>query len=79
MKTVGSYEAKTKLPELIKWVEETHEELIITRRGKEVVKIISVQPEPNVTKVVDDIRELRKRNVLGSNLTVQELVAEGRR
>ena len=39
MKTLGIFEAKTKLSEVCKEVAETHEPVIVTKRGKPLVRI----------------------------------------
>lgn len=45
MQTVGSYEAKTRLPELLRAVE-LGEVVTITRRGVPVARLVSVDPAP---------------------------------
>ncbi len=80
MKTVGAYEAKTHLPRLLDRVARG-EEIQITRNGRPVARLI---PEP--TPQVDDarvaiaaVREFRKGRRLGDDLTILQLIEEGRR
>ena len=47
MKSVGLFEAKTKLSEICQKVAETGEVYTITRRGKPVVKIVGIKSEPD--------------------------------
>lgn len=43
MKTVGLFEAKTKLSEICTYVAEAHDPVMVTRRGKPWVQITPVQ------------------------------------
>ncbi len=43
MREVGAFEAKNKLGTLLDWVE-AGEEVLITRRGKPVARLVSVEP-----------------------------------
>lgn len=78
MKTVGAYEAKTRLSELLVRVEKG-ERITITRHG---VPIAVLSPAAGRTRTageaVDDIRELR-RSMRLDGLDIRELIAEGRR
>lgn len=61
MREIGSYEAKTHLPEILRDVERG-EIYIITRRGRPVARVIpagSEAPE-KVQGVIDTIRDKRK-------------------
>jgi prevent-host-death family protein len=79
MKSVGTFEAKTHLNELLKRVSKG-ETIRITRRGIPVAKLVpSGDGEPkDLKKVVREIREIRQGASLG-NLTIRELIDEGRR
>ena len=80
MLEVGSYEAKTNLPRLLDRVQ--HGELItITRHGKPVARLVPVEEfdRRKVTDAVEGIKQLRKGNRLGDELTVRQLIEEGRR
>jgi prevent-host-death family protein len=78
MKEVGSYEAKTKLPALLREVADGTR-IVITRSGKPVADLV---PHPGSTndpaEVIRQIREMRLGVKLGDN-DLQELIQEGRR
>ena len=80
MRCVGSYEAKTHLPRLLSQVEKG-ETITITRRGKPIARIIPAVAETrSVAAVVEEMLAYRDQNgpVLGTDLTVRELIEEGR-
>ena len=77
MKTVGSYEAKTHLPELLEKVR-AGERYTITRHGVPVALLIPAVEKTDPRTVVDRIRASRKGNRL-DGLAVRELIEEGRR
>jgi prevent-host-death family protein len=79
MKTVGAFEAKTHLSELLQEASEG-ETILITRRGIPLAKLVTAsQPEKqDLTEVVRSIREIRKGARL-KGATVRELINEGRR
>ncbi|HME36735.1 MAG TPA: type II toxin-antitoxin system prevent-host-death family antitoxin [Candidatus Sulfotelmatobacter sp.] len=79
MKTVGAFEAKTHLNELLRQVLQG-ETIRITRRGIPVAKLVPAEDgEPkDLKQIVRDIREIRKgANLRG--LTIRKLIDEGRR
>jgi prevent-host-death family protein len=80
MDTVGAYEAKTHLPQLLDRVARG-EEIQITRNGRPVARLI---PEPAVEMtdtraVIAQMREFRKGRKLGDGIAIRELIEEGRR
>ena len=80
MESVGAYEAKTHLPRLLDRVARG-EEIQITRNGRPVARLI---PEPaehatDIRAVIAQIREFRKGRKLGDDITIRELIEEGRR
>ena len=80
MESVGAYEAKTHLPQLLDRVA-SGEEIQITRNGRPVARLV---PEPaeetsDIRSVIAQIREFRKGRRLGDDLTIRELIEEGRR
>jgi prevent-host-death family protein len=79
MKTVGAFEAKTHLNELLKRVSQG-ESIRITRRGIPVAKLVPDRQdeEKDLKKIVCEIREIRNGSNLGG-LTIRELIDEGRR
>ena len=80
MESVGAYEAKTHLPQLLDRVARG-EEIRITRHGRPVARLV---PEPadeptDIHAVIAEIKELRKGQRLGKGLTIRQLIEEGRR
>ncbi len=80
MISVGSYEAKTRLAELLRRVEEG-ERITITRHGRPVALLMPPQSSSDRTvgEVVQEIKALRRGRILGSDLSVHHLIEEGRR
>lgn len=81
MKIVGSYEAKTHLPRLLSQVEKG-ESITITKRGKPIAVLSPAQQVPvrDVKAVVEEMLAFRDTHgpVLGDDLTVREMIEEGR-
>jgi prevent-host-death family protein len=81
MKTVGLYEAKTHLGELIKVVEHG-ETLVVTRHGVPVARVVPYRDEfADAAAAIEDWRRYRREhNIrLGGGVTIRELIEEGRR
>ena len=80
MTSVGSYAAKTHLPELLDRVT-NGETIVITRRGLPVALLTQPPRGPgrDVGDVVAQMKELRRGNVLGRSLSIRALIEEGRR
>ena len=80
--TVGSFQAKTHLASLLDRVSRG-ESITITRHGKPVARLVPVPPEPDrdVEKAVREMLGLRDRSgpVLGDDVTIRDLIDEGRR
>lgn len=79
MKTVGAFEAKTHLNELLKRVSKG-ETVRITRRGIPIAKLVpsGENESKDLKKVVRELREVRQGASLGG-ITLRELIDEGRR
>jgi prevent-host-death family protein len=82
MESIGIYEAKSKLSELVEKAE-AGQEVVITRRGRPVVKLVRAKPErlPDRAAVFKEIRAFAKANKLRRNVSLRELrrmTAEGR-
>ncbi|MEI6450770.1 MAG: type II toxin-antitoxin system prevent-host-death family antitoxin [Actinomycetes bacterium] len=80
MATVGAYEAKTHLPELLRRVE-NGERITITRHGHAVAELVPAgcAAGRDVRAVVEEIKAFRKGHSLGADLTIRQLIDEGRR
>ena len=79
MKSVGSYEAKTRLPELLREVEEG-ERFAITRHGTVVAHLVPPEGPAASTRegVLSALRTFGSGRTLGPGLSVRDLVEAGR-
>ncbi len=80
MREVGAFEAKNRFGTLLDWVEKG-EEVVITRRGKVVARLVpsgSGFDRAKIAKAVADILARRVGVSLGE-LKIKDLVNEGRR
>jgi prevent-host-death family protein len=80
METVGSFEAKTHLPQLLERVAKG-EEFIITKHGKPVARLVPLQAtkaKPDVQAAVEAMKKFRKGRSLGG-ASIREMIQEGRR
>ena len=79
-RTVGAYEAKTHLAELLDQVERG-ERVTITRHGRAVAVLVPPpgQPDRTAAETVDALLALRRGRRLGKGLSVRDLIDEGRR
>jgi prevent-host-death family protein len=81
MKSVGAFQAKTQLSQLLDEVEKG-EAVTITRRGRPVAVLSPVeasQPAKTGQEWLAEVKRLRKGITLGGTLTVRQLIDEGRR
>jgi len=79
MREIGAFEAKNKLGTLLDWVE-SGEEVLITRRGKAVARLVPAEPgfdRAKARRAADGIIEARRGVTLGG-LKIKDLVNEGR-
>lgn len=78
MATVGVYEAKTRLPELLARVAKG-ERVTITRHGKPIAALVPAAAGPRpVTDVIADLRAFRKGRRRGRT-SLRAMIASGRR
>jgi prevent-host-death family protein len=75
---VGAYEAKTHLARMLDEVEQGGA-YVITRHGRPVARLMPAEPQADVAQVVAELRALRKRSTLGPEVSLRELIEEGRR
>jgi prevent-host-death family protein len=82
MTSIGFYEARTHLSELLDRVARGAK-ILITRRGKPVAVLMPPPKETNkdVRQIVKEMLEFRDREgpTLGKGTTLRELIEEGRR
>lgn len=79
MKTLGAFQVKTHLSQLLKEVEEQGELIAITKHGR-IVAIISPPPQTDpVALAIESIRKNRRGVTLGKRLSLKSLIEEGRR
>ena len=72
---VGSYEAKSKLPELLSLVEQGHT-ITITRHKRSIARLVPVRE--SVADVVAGLRALRDR-IPADGVSNKDLITAGRR
>ena len=77
--TVGAYEAKTHLPELLRRVEKG-ERITITRHGHPVAELVPAIDDRRrkVSEAIAGLDRLRKGRKLG-DMTIRQMIDEGRR
>lgn len=81
MTTVGIFEAKNRLSELVERAARG-EEIVITRRGEEVARLMPPRPADPVAQarsLAARIRRSRAGHLLGDGATIREMIDEGRR
>ena len=80
MHEVGAFEARNKLGTLLDWVD-AGEEVLITRRGKAVARLVLAEPgfdRAKARRAAAGLFEARRGVTLGG-LKIKDLVKEGRR
>ena len=79
MRTIGAYEAKTHLSQLLDEVTRG-ERVAITKNGTPVALLVPVpsMQKPAAREIIRQLREFRRGITLGG-LSVREMIEEGRR
>ena len=77
MRTIGLFEAKQKLSEIVERASEG-ERIGITRRGKLAAVLVPARAEIDVKQVFQNIERIRKRVRRQKGQTVKALISEGR-
>lgn len=80
MTTISFYEARTHLSELLDQVARG-KRILITRRGKPAALLSPppVEAGKDIKQVLREMKALRRGNVLGEDMSIRELIEEGRR
>ena len=78
MKTIGAFEAKTHLSELLD-LAATGQRFTITKRGRPVAMLVPLDEEPRMSaeEAVAQLRDVRTRVSLGGD-RLRDLIEEGR-
>ena len=79
MRTIGAFEAKNRLSELLQAVE-NGDEVTITRHGRPVARLVPVDQSDRakVREAIECLREFSKGRSL-DGLKIKDLINEGRR
>jgi len=77
MRTLGLFEAKQKLSEIVERASEG-ERIGITRRGKLAALVVPAKPDTSLEEVFHDIEEVRKRTTRQKKISIKDLIDEGR-
>jgi prevent-host-death family protein len=77
MKSIGLFEAKQKLSELVDRASQG-ERIGITKRGKLAAVIVPARAKPDLKEVFADIERIRRQVNRSKRFTVKELIEEGR-
>jgi prevent-host-death family protein len=77
METIGLFEAKQKLSELVERAN-AGEQIGITRRGKLAAVLSPARRERTVKEIFDNIEEIRKQVTRSKKFSIKELIEEGR-
>ncbi|MBV8146735.1 MAG: type II toxin-antitoxin system prevent-host-death family antitoxin [Gammaproteobacteria bacterium] len=80
MKTeIGAYEAKTKLPELLREVQ-AGKRFVITNRGKPVAELGPPinRARPDAKAAIEAFQAFRKAHPVGKKIDIRALLEEGR-
>ena len=80
MKTVGAFEAKTRLSQLLDQVERG-ETVTITRHGEPVAQLVPAKParDPRTgEQILAEMKRIREGITLGG-ITIRQLIEEGRK
>ena len=79
MREIGAFEAKNRLGTLLNWVE-SGEEVLITRRGKAIARLVPAAPgfdREKARRAAQGIIEASRSLTLGG-LKIKDLVNDGR-
>lgn len=79
MPQIGAHEARTRLPQLLRRVQEG-ERFVITKHGRPVAELIPVGEisRDRVRAAIEDLKTFQKSHSL-QGLSVRELIEEGRK
>lgn len=81
MTTVGIFEAKNRLSDLVERAARG-EEIVITRRGEQVARLLppeATNAQGLARSLVQRIRRNRQGHALGKGASIRQMIEEGRR
>jgi prevent-host-death family protein len=76
--SVGLFDAKTRLSELVEQVASGGEDILITRRGKAVARLVPIDESSEVERSLALLLAARESSKAGSG-SLRDLIDEGRR
>jgi prevent-host-death family protein len=77
MRTLGLFEAKQKLSEIVERASEG-EKIGITRRGKLTAIVVPASPETSIEEIFQAIEGVRRRARHTKKIKIKDLIDEGR-
>lgn len=77
-RSVGLFDAKTRLSELVEQVASGGEDILITRRGKAVARLVPIDESSEVERSLALLLAARESSKAGSG-SLRDLIDEGRR
>lgn len=78
MEAIGAYDAKTHLPRLLDEVAASGKSFVITKHGVPVARLVPARPDAMVPEDVIAALRAARRGVRLGELTVREMIEEGR-
>jgi len=79
MQTMGAFQVKTHLSQILKEIEEKGETIAITKHGQIVALLVPAPHENPIALAIESIRKNRHGVILGKDLSLKALIEEGRR
>lgn len=78
-KTIGAFEAKTHLSQLLQDVQKGNE-ITITKRGKPIARLTPIKENENKVKIKDILHEFDSiRNKVKGNVNIRKYISAGRK
>ena len=78
-KTIGAFEAKTHLSQLLQDVQKGNE-ITITKRGKPIARLTPIKENENKVKIKDILHEFDSiRNKVKGNVNIRKYILAGRK
>jgi prevent-host-death family protein len=80
MTSISYYEARTHFSELLDQVARG-KKILITRRGRPAALLTPppIEDQKDIKQIIEEMRALRRGNMLGKGVSIRDLIEEGRR